>query len=159
MVIENCLKRLTELDEQIQFEMDGEDAENDSDESIEIAVRTSAFLEEMKIFVHGRDSCEKPSAVEKGTGTCMSKLPKITLPKFNGNVTDWVSFWERFKEEIDSHPTLSDVHKFDYLYGLLEGEALNAVKSILPSKANYKILKDTLVDNFGKHRKIVRAHI
>ena len=79
----------------------------------------------------------------------------------NFNVDQWLfSPWGcYFKEEIDSHPTLSDVHKFDYLYGLLEGEALNAVKSILPSKANYKILKDTLVDNFGKHRKIVRAHI
>ena len=93
------------------------------------------------------------------TASKTSKLPKLSLPKFNGTLTDWLAFWERFLVEIDKHPDLSDINKFDYLYGLLEGAALDTVKSILPSAGNYGVLKETLLDNFGKNRKIVRAHV
>ena len=36
------------------------------------------------------------------TATASSRacLPKMTLPKFRGNVTNWVSFWESFKSAV-----------------------------------------------------------
>jgi hypothetical protein len=83
----------------------------------------------------------------------------LSLPKFYGKLTDWISFWESFSVEIDPHPDLSDINRFDYLYGLLQGMALDTVKSIFPSSANYKVLKETLKDNFGRNRKILRAHV
>ena len=43
------------------------------------------------------------------------KLPKISLPRFNGNPVKWTPFWDSFQSAIHLNPELSDVDKFSYL--------------------------------------------
>ena len=46
------------------------------------------------------------------------KLPKLELPKFDGEVTHWQSFWDQFSSHIDA-TDLPVISKFTYLMSLL----------------------------------------
>lgn len=52
--------------------------------------------------------------------TGKSRLPKLVLPKFRGNITDWTSFWDAFKAAIHENNDISKVDKLNYLNSLLE---------------------------------------
>ena len=41
------------------------------------------------------------------------KLPKITLPHFNGNVMKWPTFWDSYESAVHNNKDLSDVDKFN----------------------------------------------
>ena len=43
------------------------------------------------------------------------RLPKITLPRFNGDITRFYSFWQSFESSIDKNESLSPVDNFNYL--------------------------------------------
>ena len=51
------------------------------------------------------------------------KLPKLTLPKFKGEVTMFQAFWDSFSSAVNANPNLSAIDKFNYLKALLEGPA------------------------------------
>ena len=40
------------------------------------------------------------------------KLPKLSIKKFSGDLTRWVTFWDSFNSSIHENPTLSSVDKF-----------------------------------------------
>ena len=52
-----------------------------------------------------------------------AKLPKLSLPKFSGEVQDWLPFWEQFEAIIDKKEDLPVVTKFSYLRDTLQGDA------------------------------------
>ena len=56
-----------------------------------------------------------------------AKLPKLTLPKFRGDVTMWNTFWDSFQSAIHSNQMqdISKVSKFNYFNSVLEGSAVN----------------------------------
>ena len=65
------------------------------------------------------------------------KLPKLTPRKFNGELTRWLTFWDSFESSIHNNRELSDADKFNYLYTLLEGPALEAISGLKLTAANY----------------------
>eukprot|EP00794_Sanderia_malayensis_P001767 gene1767-biopygen1613 len=99
------------------------------------------------------------SPTSQSTLTLRSKLPDLQLPTFDGKITDWHGFWERFQTQVGSLSDLPASSKFTYLIGQLRGEALKTVQGIIPSGDNYAILEETLKENFGHPRRIVRAHV
>ena len=58
------------------------------------------------------------------------KLPKLTLPKFKGQVTKWGSFWDPYSSAIHDNKEISKIDKFNYLNSLLEGAALRATQGL-----------------------------
>ena len=69
--------------------------------------------------------------------TITAKLPKLVLPKFRGEVTNWCSFWDSFNSAVHVNPGLSKIDKFNYLNSLLEGNAKRAIQGLTLSDANY----------------------
>ena len=47
-------------------------------------------------------------------------LPKLVLPKFRGNVTQWNAFWDAFKTALHENGSIYKIDKFNYLNSLLE---------------------------------------
>ena len=43
------------------------------------------------------------------------QLLKITLPSFNGDLMNWMSFWSQFKAAVDSNIDLTPLNKLIYL--------------------------------------------
>ena len=109
----------------------------------------------------------KSGSVSKGpdvslTATSATKpqvrLPKIELPKFDGDVLQWYTFWDKFNALVDN-TELPDISKFTYLESLLEGEAKGVTKGLAITERNYPIAKQLLQERFGRKEKIIFVHI
>ena len=51
------------------------------------------------------------------------KIPKLSIKKFSGDLTKWVTFWDSFNSAIHSNPSLSSMNKFNYLMSLVDSSA------------------------------------
>ena len=66
------------------------------------------------------------------------KLPKLTIKKFNRDLTKWVTFWDLFESAIHSNPTLLNIGKFSYLHFFLDSMVFDAIASLTLTSANYE---------------------
>ena len=73
-----------------------------------------------------------------------SKLPRLVLPKFRGDVTLWRTFWDSFNIAIHTNSYLTTIDKFNHLNSLLEGQALRAIQGLTLSESNYQAAIDIL---------------
>ena len=49
-----------------------------------------------------------PTSTSVPTSTPMKpKFPKLTLPKFKGELTSWTTFWDSFKSTVHENPNMS----------------------------------------------------
>ena len=87
------------------------------------------------------------------------KLPKLTLKRFNGDLTKWATFWDSFVSSVHNHPGLSDVDKFNYLNTLLEGTAAEAISGLKLTGPNYGEAVAILKRRFGTTKEIVSKHM
>jgi len=80
-------------------------------------------------------SATNSAALPNGTATTIVKrrvkLPEATLPKFDGQYENWLSFKNTFIAMIDSQTDLSDVEKLQYLRSALTGEAANKIRFLI----------------------------
>ncbi|XP_074649002.1 uncharacterized protein LOC141904319 [Tubulanus polymorphus] len=100
----------------------------------------------------------KPEQIQDTDTQKTAQLPKLKLPTFSGNYTDWTSFWETIQADV-LMGKFSQITKFNYIIGQLRGNALDAVKGIHASGSNLDSLISILTDRFGQKRKIVRAYV
>ena len=55
------------------------------------------------------------------------KLPKISIPTFDGDIMNWSLFWEQFEVSIHEMESLQDVEKLAYLRDALNGGSAKQV--------------------------------
>ena len=87
------------------------------------------------------------------------KLPKITLPRFSGEITKFRAFWDSFESSVDKNSNLSAVDKFNYLNALLEGSAARSIQGLSLSEVNYTAAIEILKERFGRTQAIISAHM
>ena len=100
-----------------------------------------------------------PISTVSSRGNGHSKLPKLNLPKFNGDVTSYFSFWEGFRDAIHTNPEIPPSMKFSYLKSYLDGPAARAIEGLPVTEGNYQSAVDILHDRFGKKQKIISKHM
>ena len=66
-----------------------------------------------------------------------TRLPKLSLPKFRGDVTKWNTFWDSFQVAVHCNEGISNIDKFNYLNYILERVAARAIPGLTLSEANY----------------------
>ena len=64
-------------------------------------------------------------------------LPKIQVPKFNGEFESWQNFWGIFENLIHSRVDISNMVKFHYLLTCLQDELKELIKGLQVTDANY----------------------
>jgi deoxyribodipyrimidine photolyase len=72
------------------------------------------------------------------------KLPKLEIKKFDGNLAKWREFWDSYECAIHKNDKLSEIDKFSYLRGLLEGQASTEIAGFALTGVNYKEAVDLL---------------
>ena len=75
------------------------------------------------------------------------KLPKLELPKFDGDVLKFQNFGDLFEAAVHDNDNVPDVQKFTYLRSALEGVAFHTIEGFEVTSANYHHAVDAL-----KHR-------
>lgn len=90
-------------------------------------------------------------------GVSQARLPKLELPTFSGDFTEWTGFWEQFQVSVDK-TNLNAVTKFTYLRSLLSGEAAAAITRLTLSATNYETALNILKERFGRHDRIKFSH-
>ena len=87
------------------------------------------------------------------------KLPNLSLKRFNGDLTKWMTFWDTFESAVHNNPTLSSIDKFNYLNSLLESAAAEAIAGLTLMSANYEEAIATLRRRFGNKQLIANRHM
>ena len=88
-----------------------------------------------------------------------SRLPKLTLPTFNGNPLQWQTFWDSFTAAVDSNPSLSQVQKLNYLRAQLQEDAAHVISGLTLTDSNYAHSVTLLRERFGQQHKLIDAHM
>ena len=144
------------------------------DEELEASIETSEdFREEKRLtFIEVQRTLETKaeltssnSSVQEDTPPIQirrekvnARLPKIELPKFRGDPSNWQPFWDKFLAIVDESD-MSPVNKFSYLQSLLQDEALACVAGLSLTDDNYESAKVLLQKRFGRKEKIIFSHI
>ena len=85
------------------------------------------------------------------------KLPKLELPKFDGDVLTFHNFWDLFDAAVHDNDNVPDVQKFTYLRSALEGVAYHTIEGFEVTSANYHHAVDALKHRFGRKRIIISS--
>ena len=86
------------------------------------------------------------------------KLPKLDLPKFDGNLHDWMSFRDRFIAAVHNS-NMANCDKLSYLQASLTGKAADTLKAMQITNDNYKEAWEMLEKRFQNRREIGKAHL
>lgn len=87
------------------------------------------------------------------------KLPELTLPSFSGNLRDWQTFRDSFKNLVADNRQLTEIDKFAYLRSCLSGAALQEIGSIDMTAANYSIAWQSLETRYENKKLLVESHL
>ncbi|XP_041786563.1 uncharacterized protein LOC121601828 [Anopheles merus] len=94
----------------------------------------------------------------KGTNLANLRLPKLDLPTFDGNTTDWLSFKDRFVSMIDEAEDMPSVMKLQYLLSVLKGEVAKRFQHVQLTADNYSITWQALLDRYDNKRALRREY-
>ena len=87
------------------------------------------------------------------------KLSKLTMRPFEGDITQWTTFWDSYESAIHANAGLTDIDKFNYLRSLLRGTAREAVSGLTLTAANYSEAVAILKRRFGNKQQIISRHM
>lgn len=88
-----------------------------------------------------------------------AKLPKVDIPKFNGNLKQFRSFFDMYNSLVHENQTISKIEKFNYLCSFLEGPPLSLVQCTQMTADNYEIAYKALIDRYDNKRLIAFTHL
>lgn len=87
------------------------------------------------------------------------KLPKITVPTFDGNVSNWCSFWEQFVVIVHDRATLSKTEKLAYLKRALDGTSKQVIEGLSSSGDQYDEAVSCLTKRYDRPQLLHQAHV
>ena len=128
-------------------------------ETISLISSRLSFTKESKNSAETTPPLNQQEAPIGAKTSSKAKLPKLTLPKFAGDPTEWTTFWDSFSSAIHLSEELSEIDKFQYLKSLLVGTAAETVSGLPLSGSNYNYAVDLLMKQFGSKQVIISKHI
>ncbi|XP_069365610.1 uncharacterized protein [Maniola hyperantus] len=141
------------------FRLSNDPAPDDISEISTVQLEAEDILCELKVKIKEKTKViERENQVNRDTNPNLnSRLPKLSLPEFDGDILQWSTFWDQFSSNIDKR-NLTDVDKLLYLKASLKGEAKKIVEGLETTNKNYSIALVTLKNRYGKENHIIDAH-
>ena len=92
--------------------------------------------------------------------TTSIKLPNLSIPKFDGDILNWRTFWEQLRVSIHSRPWLAGAEKLVYLKDALKDiPAEHIIQGLAQTAGTYKKAIECLLNRYNRPRLIHQAHI
>lgn len=98
------------------------------------------------------------SAPSKGQNSNV-KVPELSIPVFNGNFSEWSSFYDLFNALIVDNNQLSNIQKFIYLKSSLKGEPIKLIENLPLTNDNFEIALTTLKKRYNNKLFVINAHL
>ncbi|XP_020808851.1 uncharacterized protein LOC110184601 isoform X1 [Drosophila serrata] len=92
-------------------------------------------------------------------GVRATRLPEFKLPRFGGAYMDWPDFYAMYTTVIGNNEDLTNLEKFQHLRSCLDGPALDTIRSLEPTEANYEKAVDLLTARFDNKLLHFQGHI
>ncbi|CAH2266948.1 jg10262 [Pararge aegeria aegeria] len=105
------------------------------------------------------ESSEGSERANRGALHDFVRLPKISLPIFDGDFQHWLTFRDTFISLIHDNNTIGDINKFHYLKAALKGSALIMIQNLEFTSKNYKIAWQLLSNRYDNERLLINNHI
>lgn len=121
-------------------------------------LKGTSLLNKLKTANRSIEGADDGSVRSYTSTISTARLPKLELPKFNGEPSKWPEFWGQFKANIHT-ADLPVITKFSYLQSLLNGDAKAAIQGMSLTADNYSIAVSLLERRFGRKENIVFSHI
>ena len=86
-------------------------------------------------------------------------LPKLIITPFDGNILNWVSFWDQFESSIHLKNNISDIDKFSYLRSFLSPRAEETVSGLTLTAENYAEAVDLLKKRYGNPQILINSYM
>jgi len=159
----NINKKFDDIQAQIELLMLDEndvneaEAERDKFETDYFAIRSQ--IQELINFEKSHTANGLAHSSFAAARSHRTQLAPIPLPKFNGNIQEWPSFFDIFKALVHNDEDYSPAQKFFHLRSCLEGAALDLVRSIPISDANYDVIIEQLIHRYDNASLVIQSHI
>ncbi|XP_037943133.1 uncharacterized protein LOC119675984 [Teleopsis dalmanni] len=164
--INNAHQRLLKADEIVQSKVTQEDWAQEFETALEYDDRAVGITAKIQCELKriNSNSYEEVLRNENPSRTIVNsetntKLKPLELKKFDGNLENWMSFWEQFKQAIHENSKLDAASKFNYLSDALVGKAAAAMTGFLPTERCYDDAIELLLEEYGDSDKIVDKYI
>lgn len=89
----------------------------------------------------------------------ISKLPKLTLPRFSGKFIEWTSWFNAFTTLVESDNEIDELSKFIHLKSCLDASPLRTIDCLELSPENYRKALQLLRERFENKAIIVQSHV
>ncbi len=129
----------------------------ESDELITSHVSLEEAVFDTSIKIRRLLQPEKEPPSPDGSGV---KLPRLDVPKFDGNILGWKTFWEQFNVSVHVRRTLSDAEKLVYLRNSVsEGSAKFVIEGLARTGECYVEAIECLQARYDRPRHIHQTHV
>lgn len=121
-------------------------------EAEDLLCEINVKIKARKSSVEGRPQTNRDSELYSN-----SKLPKLSLAEFHGDILNFTTFFDQFNSSINNR-NLSNVDKLLYLKSSLKGEAAKTIEGLEVTNSNYDVALEILKNRYGKTSHIIDAH-
>ncbi|CAK1584058.1 unnamed protein product [Parnassius mnemosyne] len=101
---------------------------------------------------------EQASLSRKDRSDVRPSLPKLRLFEFDGDIEKWTTFYDTFVSLVHNRD-FDEIDKFHYLLSCVKGSALNIVKKLPITAANYTVVWQSLCNKYQDDRILVGRYI
>ena len=108
------LKVLNDIDQEILAKCETSTIEGEIDESETVSARILECRQRISTALKSPIATPPPMASVVVSTYEKPKLPKLTLPRFKGDLTTWTTFWDLFKSTVHENNGIQKVDKFSY---------------------------------------------
>lgn len=129
----------------------------------------SAFLDKMSTMqqlavrpptVTPSDNRDSSSSINGSVQSVADvRLPKLSIPPFEGKYSDFKSFIDLFDSCVHNNVNLSSAQKLQYLKGLLKGDPAILIRHLAVTEENYVEARAKLKERYDKPSLVVNSLI
>ncbi|KAI4472993.1 hypothetical protein M0802_016379 [Mischocyttarus mexicanus] len=88
-----------------------------------------------------------------------SRLPELTVPRFEGEYLKWPEFKAMFSSVIGERENLSELERFQYLKSAVAGSAATLINHLPPMDSLFSTAWSLLTARYENERLIVNSHL
>lgn len=156
---------LDALTDETEFQSEFNIVEDYREKALRIEIKSKRVLENIKSKLSNNKSSKSGdnshlTVYENPYKAISPRLPEVELYKFGGELRDWLTFWNQFKN-IHENKNLTDCDKFHYLIQStkIKSEARDLVESFPITNENYPLAIESLTERYGRKELLIDFYV